>query len=150
MTPEVREWVAKADGDYRSALRELRARKDPNYDSACFHAQQCAEKYLKARLLAAEIAFPRIHDLAVLLNLLSPVHPDWESLKADAHKLTEYAVFFRYPGRTADKARAREAIQSCTLVRDKVRVGLGLPLDKPARRASPTKSPPRKARRRRK
>ena len=109
MTPEVSEWVAKADGDYRSSLREFRARKDPNYDSACFHAQQCAEKYLKARLLAARIAFPRIHDLAVLLDLLAPVHPDWAALEVDAHRLTEYAVFFRYPGRTADKARAREA-----------------------------------------
>ena len=39
-----REWVAKAEGDLHSCLREIRARKHPNYDSACFHAQQCAEK----------------------------------------------------------------------------------------------------------
>jgi HEPN domain-containing protein len=42
------EWISKAEGDFASSGRELRARKDPNYDSACFHAQQCAEKYLKA------------------------------------------------------------------------------------------------------
>jgi len=45
------EWVKKAEGDYVTAQRELRARKSPNYDASCFHAQQCAEKYLKARLL---------------------------------------------------------------------------------------------------
>lgn len=47
MTPLTREWVMKADGDYATASRELRARKQPNYDAACFHAQQCAEKDLK-------------------------------------------------------------------------------------------------------
>jgi hypothetical protein len=34
------EWVAKAEGDYATAGRELRARRHPNYDAACFHAQQ--------------------------------------------------------------------------------------------------------------
>lgn len=48
-----REWVGKAEGDFASAGRELRARKLPNYDSACFHAQQCAEKLLKAALQQA-------------------------------------------------------------------------------------------------
>ncbi len=42
------EWIAKAEGDYATAGRELRARRHPNYDAACFHAQQTAEKYLKA------------------------------------------------------------------------------------------------------
>jgi hypothetical protein len=34
------EWLAKADGDFVTANREFRARKLPNYDSSCFHAQQ--------------------------------------------------------------------------------------------------------------
>jgi HEPN domain-containing protein len=50
MNPLTLEWVDKAEGDYATALRELRARKQPNYDAACFHAQQCVEKYLKAYL----------------------------------------------------------------------------------------------------
>ena len=41
-----REWVKKAEGDFNTLLREVRARKAPNYDAACFHAQQCVEKYL--------------------------------------------------------------------------------------------------------
>ncbi|MFQ5675587.1 MAG: HEPN domain-containing protein [bacterium] len=37
-------------GDWHTAKRELHVRNNPNYDAACFHAQQCAEKYLKAYL----------------------------------------------------------------------------------------------------
>src|SRR5438105_6810290 len=68
-----REWVKKAEGDFVTAQRELRARKSPNYDSACFHSQQCVEKYLKARLQEANISFPHTHDLGALLNLILPV-----------------------------------------------------------------------------
>lgn len=57
MKPITREWVDKAEGDYIAAQREVRARKNPVYDAACFHAQQCAEKYLKARLTEAGIRF---------------------------------------------------------------------------------------------
>ena len=45
------EWMEKAEGDYATAERELRARRRPNYDAVCFHAQQAAEKYLKAFLV---------------------------------------------------------------------------------------------------
>jgi HEPN domain-containing protein len=51
MSEELKEWIGKAEGDYFSALREYRARRNVNYDSACFHAQQCVEKYLKAVLV---------------------------------------------------------------------------------------------------
>lgn len=50
MKPLTREWVEKTEGDFLTAARESRVRKSPNYDAVCFHAQQCAEKYLKARL----------------------------------------------------------------------------------------------------
>ena len=44
------EWIEKAEADFISAGREYRARKQPNHDAACFFAQQCVEKYLKALL----------------------------------------------------------------------------------------------------
>jgi len=50
MNPLTLEWVDKAEGDLITARREYRARKSPNYDAVCFHAQQAAEKYLKAYL----------------------------------------------------------------------------------------------------
>src|SRR5262245_55415528 len=73
MKPITLEWVAKAEGDWDTAQREYRARRRPNYDAACFHAQQCAEKYLKARLEEAVIAFGRTHNLVSLLTLVLAV-----------------------------------------------------------------------------
>ncbi|MEG3864862.1 MULTISPECIES: HEPN domain-containing protein [unclassified Microcoleus] len=62
MNPLTVEWVDKAEGDFTTALRELRARKSPNYDAACFHAQQCVEKYLM--LLLYLIIRKRSHPVA--------------------------------------------------------------------------------------
>ena len=43
MKPTTLEWIDKAEGDFTTALMSYRARKQPNNDAACFHAQQCAE-----------------------------------------------------------------------------------------------------------
>lgn len=66
MKPLTREWVEKGEGDRNTARRELRVRKSPNFDAVCFHAQQCAEKYLKALLQERGAAIPRTHNLEAL------------------------------------------------------------------------------------
>ena len=58
MKPTTLEWIHKAEEDWHVAQMSYRARKYPSYDAAVFHAQQCAEKYLKARLEEAAIASP--------------------------------------------------------------------------------------------
>ncbi len=126
MKPLTLEWVDKAEGDFVTAQRELRARKSPNYDAACFHAQQCAEKYLKARLQEVGTAFSKTHDLANLLALVLPAEPAWAVMKADLDILTAFAVDVRYPGVSATKAEARDAVAICRDAREKVRVSLGL------------------------
>lgn len=78
MNPLTSEWVEKAEADFISAQREFRARKNPNYDAACFFSQQCIEKYIKARLQEAEIEVGKIHDLVELLKLVSPVEVLWD------------------------------------------------------------------------
>jgi HEPN domain-containing protein len=120
------EWVRKAEGDWHSALRELRARKNPNHDAACFHAQQCAEKYLKARLQDAVLPFPKTHDLANLLDRLRTLEPSWAHLRPDLDRLTAYAVEVRYPAVRATKAAARDAVGICREVRTLVRHRFGL------------------------
>lgn len=77
------EWIAKAEGDFATAQRELGATDRPNYDAVCFHAQQCAEKYLKAFLQEANFAFPKTHDLTDLLALALSIEPTWASMTAD-------------------------------------------------------------------
>ncbi|MFN2455215.1 MAG: HEPN domain-containing protein [Pyrinomonadaceae bacterium] len=126
MRPIAREWVDKAEGDFATAERELCATSNFNYDAVCFHAQQCAEKYLKARLQEADIAFGRTHDLSILLDTVIIVEPAWEALRTDLQSLTAFAVAYRYPGDSADEADAREALAWCANVRQVVRQSLNL------------------------
>ena len=126
MKPLTSEWVAKAEGDFATMLREVRVRKAPNYDAVCFHAQQCVEKYLKARLQEADCPFGRTHNLSALLDLLLPIEPSWEVLSPYLRTLTVFAVGVRYPGESADNMMAREAVKLCRDVRRHVRLSLGL------------------------
>ena len=126
MKPITREWVEKAEGDFVTARREGEAEVDPNYDAACVHAQQCAEKYLKACLQNADIAFPKTHHLPSLLDLLLPVEAAWERLRGAAMALSAYAADFRYPGRSADEEVAGRAVSACREIRASARLSLGL------------------------
>lgn len=125
MKPLTRQWIAKAEADFQTVRRELRARKLPNLDGACFHAQQCIEKYLKARLQEADLPFPKTHDLTVLLDLLQRVEPLWESMRPGLDRLNVFSIRFRYPGRDADRAMAKEAFRICSEIRRIIRDGLG-------------------------
>jgi HEPN domain-containing protein len=124
MKPETAEWVEKAEGDFRTAARETNSAEYPNYDAACFHAQQCAEKYLKARLVEAGKDFPKTHDLSAILNLVLAFEPSWESLREDLEHLTDLGVEVRYPGTTADLEDAEEAMRTAQHVRGIVRTAL--------------------------
>jgi HEPN domain-containing protein len=126
MNPLTLEWIEKAEGDFATAQRELRARKMPNYDAVCFHAQQCAEKYLKAMLQEAGIVFGKTHNLIILFELLLPVDSSWEMMHPQLQILNGYAVEVRYPGESADKAIARDALQLCRAIRTRARAHLGI------------------------
>jgi HEPN domain-containing protein len=121
-----REWAAKAEGDFRTATREARARRLPNYDAVCFHGQQCAEKYLKAYLQEQDQAFPRVHDLVELLELCLAYDGEFEVLRDTLKDLSKYAVDVRYPGESAVKADAQVALASAKQTRAFARRKLGL------------------------
>jgi HEPN domain-containing protein len=127
MQPLTAEWIVKAEADLATARRELRARRAPNYDAACFHAQQCAEKYLKARLQEDQTAFPRTHDLIALYNLVPTPDPTLTALLHDLRLLTAFGVTFRYPGASANRVMARDAVARCLAVRAVIRHSLSLP-----------------------
>ena len=99
MNPLTLEWIDIAEGDYATAEREVRARKRPNYDAACFHAQQCAEKYLKALLQESNIPFGKTHNLIGLLDLVLPIDPSWDLLRATLQTLTDSLSSSATPGR---------------------------------------------------
>ncbi len=121
------EWVQKAEGDYDTARRELRARRRPNYDAACFHAQQTAEKYLKAFLQECGAPFPKIHNLIELLEICLLQDVAFDVLRKPLVLLDRYAVRYRYPGESADRDEARAAIQAVRIIRVLVRAKLGMP-----------------------
>jgi len=128
MQPLTLEWIEKAEGDWDSTQREYRARKRPNYDSCCFHAQQCVEKYLKARLEEAGIVFSKTHDLIILLTDVLTVEPNWRGLHPHLAALNTYSVPIRYPGNKASKINAANAVKDCREVRRVIRQAFGLPI----------------------
>ena len=90
----IQQWVESAQSDLLYA--ELKPPSGAMYEQGCFHAQQAAEKALKALLLSLDEEPPYIHDLHALLQLLRakvavPAH------LAEAASLTKYAVVSRYP-----------------------------------------------------
>ncbi len=128
MNPLTLEWIEKAEGDYTTVELLL---KSPisSKDVICFHAQQCIEKYLKAWLQEANIPAPRTHKLEELLNLIVPTIPDWQTWRPDFSTLSNHAVDFRYPGKSASEENAEHAVNTCNMVRDALREALKLPQD---------------------
>lgn len=128
MQATTQQWVKKAEGDWVSMGCEGQAQNDPNYDLTCYLAQQCAEKYLKARLQEANLAFPKTHNLLALLALALPIEPSWNVLQAALTKLDDYSVEFRSPSRDATAMDAQDAQQFYRVVPEVARRSFGLPI----------------------
>ena len=69
----------------------------PSYGAVSFHAQQTAEKGLKALLIRHQVEFSKTHNLGEILQLAESVVPGTAQKLADAEVLTPYAVETRYP-----------------------------------------------------
>lgn len=126
MNPITQDWIDKAEEDWLVALTLMRRRKQPAFNAVCFHTQQAAEKYLKARLCEAGLQFKRTHDLEALLQLVLPIEPTWHVLLVDLQFLSDFAVDYRYPGANAIKTDAQDAVKSCRRVRKVIRGSFGL------------------------
>ena len=116
-----RQWLEKANGDY-STSNHLLSSGDAYLEAAAFHAQQAAEKYLKALLVWYQIEFPKTHDLSLLISLASSRSPELvESLSA-VQLLTPYGVEYRYPGDYPDinKEDAHKAFETAGKVRAEI------------------------------
>jgi len=82
--------------------------------SSLYHAQQSAEKTMKALLPWHQITFRKTHDLDELKQLCLPVaglsRPDFDEIE----RLSRYAWCFRYPGApySPDSQDAEQAEQA--------------------------------------
>jgi HEPN domain-containing protein len=90
------DWLRHARSDL--ALAQQRQVPDVLLATLCFHAQQTAEKSLKAVLVQRGVAFPYTHDLARLITLAQSVGLPWPEALDAAATLTVYAAGSRYPG----------------------------------------------------
>ena len=118
------EWVAKADSDLRAAVYLLEPRPEQPTDAVCFHAQQCAEKYVKALLVLRGVDFPKTHDIEKLSALLpAPLRP--KLTPEEQQRLTGYAIAARYPGAgEIPNGEARRAVAMARRVRKEIRRAL--------------------------
>lgn len=81
---------------------------------------------MKARLQNANLALGKTHDLIVLLDLLLKIDPFWEEFRPLLRALNAFAVHFRYPGESADKVMATQALKYCRMIRLRMRENLGI------------------------
>jgi HEPN domain-containing protein len=112
--PEVlrvlRRWLRYAEDDLRAAEILLEQSGVPR--TSCFHAQQAAEKAIKAIFVFLQVDFPFTHDLNRLRDLL----PEGWAVKEDFPDLaglSEWAVEPRYPGdlKEATQEDAKAAVE---------------------------------------
>jgi HEPN domain-containing protein len=135
MKRSTREWVDKAEDDYRTAALLARA-SARLHDQICFHCQQSAEKYLKGLLEELGIDVEKTHELVRLQKPLLPHHPSMRGLRRGLDFLTNFAVNPRYPGKNATKRQAASARRWAGKVRQACRSLLGIKRS-PGRRKRP-------------
>ncbi len=90
----VKGWILKAKSDLADAQRTIES--EGPYDTACFHCQQAAEKFLKAFLASHDHEIPRTHDIEELFLLCVKLEPGLKELVFPAEELSSYAVEMRY------------------------------------------------------
>lgn len=124
-------WLRKAESDLTTL--ELCLANTSTFDTACFHAQQVVEKYLKAYLTWIEVEFPYIHNLEKLIELCARYDTSFLSISGLGVQLTPYAVAIRYDvdfWPTLDDAREAYALASA--IRDFILARLPADLRDPA------------------
>jgi len=115
---QVEEWTKRAEDDILATEVMLKEGGLPT--PACFHAQQAAEKYLKAFLVHKKKWYPKIHSLNALWELCYGIDTDFEEIKKDAVFLNEFYAATRYPGDypSFSMKEAKEAYDAALRVRD--------------------------------
>jgi HEPN domain-containing protein len=104
-------WLAKADNDFLCIRNNLAAERAP-WDAVCYHAQQAAEKMLKA-FVVFHVRQPwKTHDLLALLGECVALDAAVGELADDCEVLNPYSVEVRYPDDLLepDEAEARAAV----------------------------------------
>lgn len=117
MNETIKEWIEKANADYRSARRELNVKEERNDDLVCFLCEQYIEKLMKALPVKRGVLPPKIHDLIVLDSFIRKSYPLWQWNAVELRELTNAAVEFRYPGISATPQISERLLAFATAMR---------------------------------
>lgn len=122
----VKKWINHAEEDLRLAKHSLALESGCPFRLTAYHAQQCAEKYLKALLVFHQIDFPYTHSITRLLEICAEIINTNELTEAEI--LTPFAITTRYPGEDEEvtKEEAIDAIRIADLVKEKIILQLKL------------------------
>lgn len=117
----VHSWLKKSQDDLDVA-ELLLGQRSHLLDAIGFHAQQAAEKCMKALLVRHQVEFPKTHNLGEILDLVARVNPDLARSLRSATALNPYGVETRYPGDLPDMTRedAEHAASLASEVRQSV------------------------------
>ena len=115
---KVKQWIGYGDEDLRLARHGLTLSSGCPYRLIAYHAQQCAEKYLKAFLVYHRIDFPYTHNIGRLLELCAE-KGEWAKDLPEADELTPFAIAARYPSQ--DEAVTREESLGAIEIASKIR-----------------------------
>lgn len=77
-------------------LAKLLSDRDVDDDTLGFHAQQAAEKMLKAVLASRGVDYPKTHNLRVLIELLAQTGIRLPEALSEITRLTQFGTTFRY------------------------------------------------------
>lgn len=91
---EARRWFLQAQADL-DVVRTLRA--GDHYAAACFHAQQAAEKALKAVLYSQGARVVLGYAVRTLVRRCEPLDPAFAPLAGDGGMLDQFYIPTRYP-----------------------------------------------------
>jgi len=96
-----KEWLRYAKSDLNTAKHMFSDVHPKETEISCYHAQQCAEKSLKAYLIAKETDLPYIHDLVELNRLCAAIESSFSTIQSYCVSLNPYGVQVRYPNELA-------------------------------------------------
>ena len=118
--------LRKSDSDLENARTCLAAGRA--LDTICFHAQQAAEKALKAYLVAHDVEFPYIHNVEKLIAVCAASDASFGEIAGMGRQLTPYAVELRYddefwPSEETAREALDAAIEIVRLVRGRLPEG---------------------------
>ena len=108
MKESTKEWILIGEEDLSLAIA---ARKQHIYRQACYHSQQCAEKFLKAVLDHISDINTHTHDLLMLVTEIGArsTMEIPEEIRVACTVLSQYGVAAQYPGFTTEEEDSEEA-----------------------------------------